>query len=464
VSDKASRTANARPGADADHRASTSPDALAAGSTAPPAGNALRDATPARVCNLAGVDTLIQPTASAATAAVAVFVRLGSRHDPPGAPGLAHLYEHMVFKGDAKRDAAEITATFERLGAIVNAATAHEYTVYFAQAPADTIGPTSEALIELVTNPAMREADLAPEREVVLEEIEMYRDRPATRLDEHAMALFFGTHPLGRPIVGDVDAVAGVTPPMLRAWRDRCRQPGRLVVAWTGAIDPEQTVELAESAIRSSAAGRGIGVCRPPGAGGLDVPGPTRLAPSVMHDAGATRGYVEILWPGPPISPEVEQAALLLNDLLGDADSSRLHRALIEPGLADEVDIAWDGFTDQGLWWAYASCDPERAEQVGDALFRTVVDVARGVDPAELERARRRALTAEAVDCESSLVQARRLGETWLHERRVLSLDDRLRRLAAVTVDDVVELARGWLRRPPVVARLIPDRRARSKR
>ena len=372
--------------------------------------------------------------------AIAAHVLAGARHEAPDEIGVAHFLEHIAFKGTASyRDARAIAETIEGAGGSFNAATDRESTVYWVRVPRSEAGRGFEVLGELVVRPTLDPAEIERERTVIVEEIRSYLDDPV----EHAHILFaralFGDGPLGREICGDETSVRGLPSPTIRGFWARAYRPGNVVVSVAGDIDHAIAVELVAAAF-------GTGDGRPP----LPAPAPALPAgpPYLLAERDTTQAQLVVGVPALRRDHPDSWVLLVLNTILGDGMSSRLFlRVREEQALAYDIGSGVVDLADAGAIEISAGVDPEDLEP---ALTSILTELGRlrdePVSPAELEKAKRYLGGGLELRMDDTRSVASWLGvQEALHER-VLSIDEALAAIVAVTAVDVARVARQLFR------------------
>ncbi len=262
------------------------------------------------------------------SAALGLWVATGSRDEPTSKAGVSHFIEHLLFKGSERYGALEIAEIFDAMGGELNAATSRETTVVYTRVPDDHVELALDVMVDMVFEPTF--ADVDAEREVVLEEIAMVEDTPQDFVHDLAAEAVFGTHPLGRPVIGSADVIASVSRRSLRAYHGAVYTGRNIVLAAAGNIDHDRIVELLrarrpsrptpERAPRRKLLGR--------------MP-----APSVRFRAKRTEQYhVCLSGPGLRRGDERRFAGALLDAILGGSASSRLFQEIREKrGMAYSV-------------------------------------------------------------------------------------------------------------------------------
>ena len=191
---------------------------------------------------------------SVRSVALGFWIGAGSRDETDAKAGVSHFLEHLLFKGSRAYTAQQIAETFDGLGGELNAATSREHTMVYARVPDAHVQTALNVMTDMVFAPAF--ADLDQEREVVLEEIAMYEDTPQELVHDLIGQAVFGSHALGRPVIGTAEVISSVSKRTIQAYHRARYTPGNIVVAAAGAIDHEQLVGLVERAVEQRAAAR----------------------------------------------------------------------------------------------------------------------------------------------------------------------------------------------------------------
>jgi predicted Zn-dependent peptidase len=373
----------------------------------------------------------------ARSVSIAAYVLAGSRLETPEEAGVAHFMEHITFKGTERFPSTRaISEAIEGVGGSFNAATDRESTVYWVRVPRREAARAMEVLGELIVRPTLDDREIDGERAVIVEEIRSYLDDPA----EHAQILFqqamFGDGALGREICGDEDGIRALPGDTIRGfWRTMYR-PANTVVAIAGDVDHDGSVELA-----SAAFGSGNGVV--PGFAPAPVlPAGERTLLRSRRDASQAQLIVGV----PALRRDHPDAWILavLNAVLGDGMSSRLFLSVREAqGLAYDVSSGLVDYADAGSLEISAGVDPDRLPAALDAVL---VELARLRDEPvpDAELAKTKAYLAGGL--ELRMDETRHLaswigGQEALHDQ-VLTLDEALAEVDAVTAPDVQRLAR----------------------
>jgi len=378
-----------------------------------------------------GLRILVEEVPQSRSVSVSVWVNAGSRDDPAEFPGLAHLVEHLLFKGTQTRTGLEVSQEIDAVGGFLDAATGKESTFVYADVPADGLSTATELLLDVVLHPSLAADKLELERAVVLEEIRGYDDDPEQRaFDQFVRGVWPGDHPLSRNVLGTRRAIESVLRSDVAAFHARVYRPANLVIAAAGAMDVERLFVDVERL----AAGDGRAAAPVP----LRVPPLFQSARNhYVQPTGQTHVYLAL--PG-PLSDDPDRYPLeVANAVLGDGTSSRLFCAIREDrGLAYAVHSTISRYSDTGLWMAYAGVAPSTADAVADLLFGEFGRL-RGepIPEDEIRLAKARIRGSFILGLESNANRAMRLGTAAIHGREILSPEQILAKLAAVDIDSV---------------------------
>ncbi|HKL77965.1 MAG TPA: pitrilysin family protein [Gammaproteobacteria bacterium] len=386
-----------------------------------------------------GVRVLVHPEPDHPAVALGVWIEHGSRFEEAGESGLAHLLEHMLFKGAGEYGVRQIAELMDRFGHEVDAWTGREMTAYSLEVLREDASAALHLLGDMVARPWFPPEELERERQVVAAEAAMVREDPEGWLLDELVHGAWPDHAAGRPILGDPEVIAGADQATLAAYHAQHYTGGRILVAVAGDVDADAVVAQCE---------REFGAL-PEGGRPVD-PAPAFHAGQGTRHGRAEQAHLALCAPG-PARPDPERfAAGVANHLLGGSVTSRLFRELREErGLAYTVYSDLDTYRDSGLWAAYLAFPAAETERVR-ALVHDILDdaAAHGFPPAEVERARhslRAGLLRSGEQLEQRLHQA--VGDLLYHGRPV-PRQERLDQLMAVDAEAVqAVLNRSWARR-----------------
>jgi predicted Zn-dependent peptidase len=380
------------------------------------------------------------------TVAVRAYVRAGSRYDAEErlpdsscpALGLAHLTEHLLFKGTRDRSQREIFAAVERLGGALDAGTTKEYATVCAVVPRQGLGVAVEVVAELLTEPAFREQDVWNEKLVVLEEIRRAGDQQGVIHDLFSETLW-KAHPFRHPVHGTLEAMCELDREALVAFHRRRHVTGNTVVAVCGDVDHQEVCQLADEAFGSLPAGPE----RPP----APVKEPPLSQPRRAHlskDIGQMHLLVGV--PTVDMGHEARGPLKVIERVLGMGGSARLYQRLREEtGLVYSVRTVTAHYEDAGIFAVHTACAPQNAPRVEEAVLDEWERLGRdGVGDEELETAKGNYAGTLARRFETNRAMAGIFGvEALLH--RVEPFGEAVERINAVRSDDVMRAARTYL-------------------
>ncbi len=377
-----------------------------------------------------GLEIIGEHNPEAQSFAAGYFVRTGARDETEEVSGVSHFLEHMMFKGTEKRSAEDINLEFDTLGANYNAYTSDERTVYYGA----VLPERGAALVDLLSDmmrPALREDDFTLEKNVILEEIAMYEDRPAFKVFEEGNARFYRGHPLGQSILGPPESIKALSrAQMLDYFRARYASDN-LFLAVAGRYDWEELVAQVETLTESWE--------------------PSRAARRYPALAGATgdeqlalpnlaRTHTALYAPGVGAQDPLRYAAGVLANCIGDS-SGRLYWALLDNGLADSASLSHDAADGAGVFIGYLSASPD-AQQAALRLYREVLTQVQteGVSEDEWRRAQRKLATSITLRGETPFGRLMSLGVRYELERSYASVQATVAQIMAASLADAETL------------------------
>lgn len=390
-----------------------------------------------------GLEIVAECNDAAYSTALGFFVRTGSRDETDDVAGVSHFLEHMVFKGTARRTADDVNREFDEMGAHYNAFTNEENTVFYAAVLPEHQDSVVDLLADIL-RPSLREEDFVTEKQVILEEIQMYEDQPPFGADDKCRTLYYGSHPLGKTILGTPKSIADLTADAMHDYFHRRYSPGNIVLAGAGRIDFEALVATAE---------RCCGSWRPTSTSRKLDPVVACRGFQVLHRENASQQYTMQLVAGPAADEQDRYAAKLLATVLGDDSGSRLYWELVDPGLAEHASLSHGEHEGAGMMMTYLCCEPE---QVAENLQR-VLNVYQTVEAdcvteAELEQAKNKIRSRIVLSSERPRGRLFAVGNDWGYRREYHPIEMELETVRKITVDDLAAvLAKYPLTRPATV-------------
>jgi len=364
--------------------------------------------------------------------AIGFWIGAGSRDEPTARAGVTHFIEHLLFKGSAAYSAQEIAELFDAMGGELNAATSRETTVVYTRVPDDHLEVALDVMTDMVFRPRFQDVD--SEREVVLEEIAMVDDNPSDLVHDLAAEALFGNHPLGRPVIGNADVIANVSRRALQSYHRGAYVGGNIVVAAAGNIEHPRLMALLHDRVDDAV--RPLRLAR--------KTAPPATAPRHRFQKKDTEQYhVCLAAPGIGRSDERRYAATLLDAIVGGSASSRLFQEIREKrGMAYSVYTYGSQYVDAGQVGLYLGTREENLTDCMEIVAAELSDVGRGnLRAGELERAKENVKGRLLLSLESTSTRMTRLGKALITGVPIVSVEETLERVDAVTADEVVALA-----------------------
>ncbi|HVV24234.1 MAG TPA: pitrilysin family protein, partial [Pseudonocardiaceae bacterium] len=392
-----------------------------------------------------GLRVVTEQVPGVRSAAVGMWVGVGSRDEAPSVAGSAHFLEHLLFKGTERRSAAQIAEEIDAVGGELNAFTAKEHTCYYVHALDQDLPLAIDLVADVVFFATMAEPDFELERGVVLEEIAMRDDDPEDLLHEAFVTAMMGDHPLGRSVLGTEESITGLTRSALRGFHRRRYQPHRMVLAVAGNVTHGQVLRLARKALRDRLGGDATPVA--PRTGALRLAAPRGIE---LRTDDTEQAHLMVGVRGLDRHDERRFTLGVLNAALGGGMSSRLFQEVRERrGLAYQVYSSVASYADTGTLSVYAGAHPGRLGDLAGVL-RTVLDdvAANGLTDAEVARGKGQLRGGLVLGLEDSGSRMSRIGKGELNYADHLTVEETLSRIDAVTAEDVADLAAELLRRP----------------
>jgi predicted Zn-dependent peptidase len=385
---------------------------------------------------LGGLRVLSEPLEEATSVALGVWIRAGSRDERDEVAGISHLMEHMLFKGTPDMDALGVAQAFESIGAQENAATGEEYTVLYARFLPEHLERALDIMSDMVLRPTL--ADLEREREVIVEEIRMYEDRPDQLADEYLSGLIFHDDPLGRPIIGSAETVRGVDHDTLKTFHHGAYTAPNIFVVASGKLDRNELERMVEEKFSGLPEGQPFTrEARP-------RPPESRF----YYKHKETEQYhVSLGSQGIPARSEDRYAMAALNNVLGGGMSSRLFQEVREKrGLAYAVYSYHQGYSDAGAIKTYVGSTTGNVEEavrvITEQLGRVQEEL---ISDEELNRTKQQLKSSTLLALESTAARMNRIGRSVITGTELLSPEEIAERIEAVSAEDVRRLARAHL-------------------
>jgi predicted Zn-dependent peptidase len=391
-----------------------------------------------------GLTLLGERNPGAKSMATGYFVRTGARDETPEVSGVSHFLEHMMFKGSDRRTGEDVNREFDEMGARYNAFTSEENTVYYG-AVLPEFQPRVLDLLSDLMRPVLRGEDFDMEKNVILEEIARYQDRPSFTVMDVAREVYFAGHPLGNSVLGTTESIQSLARDQMADYFQRRYAANNLSLVLSGNYDWDAAVaQISEltGTWNSADADRELVEPRP------------QFPVRVITNEKFNRAHLEFVAPGIAAQSPDRFAAEIVAEVLGAGEGSRLFWALVDPGLAEAARLGHSEEDGAGAFMAYVSCDPERAQEVVDKVREVLATATRdGLRPEEVERARRKLASAIVLQGETPFGRLLQVGFDWQYRREMVPIGHTIDQYLAVTTEAAnALLARGLLNQLALVA------------
>lgn len=385
----------------------------------------------------------------------AVYVRVGSRHETARTNGVSHLLEHLFFRGSKRYpDSVRMNAAVEAVGGNLNGVTMRDSSYFYTPCHPDGLDVALRILGDMLTQPRL--VHLATEKKIVLEEMLDEVDEKGRDVDVDNLAKMktWGTHPLAFKIAGTPRTVKGLTLAHVRRHFERHYVAGNLVLGVAGPVEHAKVRSLARRAFAQLTPGPRVTEAPPP-----------EPAPSTFHFTRLEESQVEFRFTFPAVSDHHPDAMplALLRRVLDDGLSSRLPHNIVEKrGLAYSIAASIETFHDTGAFEVDGACAPEHAGPVTKEVLRTLSTLRRGaIAREELRRAQRRLRMQLDFTRDAPGDLCGWFAGTELF-RRAESFDEKIAQADAVTVDDLVQVARRYLAPERLITVAVGPRAAKA--
>ncbi|WP_064817624.1 M16 family metallopeptidase [Rhizobium phaseoli] len=365
--------------------------------------------------------------------ALGVWIKSGSRNETEDEHGIAHLLEHMAFKGTARRSAREIAEEIEDVGGEVNAATSTETTSYYARVLKDHVPLAVDILADILTESAFEEEELEREKQVILQEINAANDTPDDVVFDRFSEAAYRDQTLGRPILGTPQTVVSFTPQQIRTYLGRNYTTDRMFVVATGAVDHEEFLRMVEDRFASLPTSPSA----PPVMEAARYIGGSVREPRDLMDAQILLGFE-----GKPYHARDFYCSQILANILGGGMSSRLFQEVREfRGLCYSVYAFHWGFSDTGIFGIHAATGGENLPELVPVIIDELHKSANEIHQKEIERARAQIRAQLLMGQESPAARAGQIARQMMLYGRPISNPEMMERLEGITIDRLTDLA-----------------------
>ena len=369
-----------------------------------------------------GLTVAVDPLAGAESVALGVYAMVGSRSEPEHLNGLAHVVEHMVFKGAGARGTREIAEAIEDVGGIINAWTARDQTVFYGRTLSKDMRLLAELIADFLRAPHMDEEHLEREKTVILSELGEVTDLPDDLVHDHLFEAAFQDEPLGRSVLGRAETLSAITAQDCHNWLRDELIPSRLILSASGKVDPAEVLSLAERLFGDMENWPGVPIGRAEFTGG------------VRNDR---REFEQAHWclglPGFAASDPRSPALSIFVQALGGGMSSRLFQDLREDrGLAYSVSAWSQTFADTGIVAMSCAADRHRAVELMHVARAVLAEAVENLSEAEVQRARAQLEAGLLMSMESAQGRADQMARSIEVFGQILTIDELVEQIRVV--------------------------------
>ena len=381
-----------------------------------------------------GVRIITETIPSVRSVSVGAWVAVGSRDESAANGGICHFIEHMVFKGTTNRRMHHIAQRMENVGGYLNAFTSKEFTCYYARCLDEHLARALDTVIDLVANPVFPEKELEREKDVVVEEMRMYEDTPDERVFDLLDGALYGSHAMGRPVIGTEKTVRSFTKRKLSDFVDKNYTAKNLVIAVAGNVEHTKTVRMIERFLEGFQTNR-------------KVKGRRRVSDykpgEVTDKRPMQQAHIILGTRGLDVHDPSRISLSVLNTVLGGGMSSRLNQNIREKyGYCYNIFSFANMHSDTGDFGVYMGTDAKKVDH-SLKLIRKEIDrlAQKQISKTELARAKSQAKGAIMLGLESMGSRMMRIGRQELYYERYYTLDEILDLLNDVSLEDITRTA-----------------------
>jgi predicted Zn-dependent peptidase len=385
------------------------------------------------------------------SATLGFWLGVGSRDEAPSLSGASHFLEHLLFKGTRRRTALDISSALDAVGGELNAFTSKEYTCYHARVIDQDLPMALDVVADMVSSSVLSAAEVEAERDVILDEIAMHDDDPDDVVHNLFQERLWEGTPLGQPVIGSTESIASLNRRQVSGYYRRRYRADNTVVAVAGNIDHAKVVRQLRRALQHSDFLRDTGAHPRP----LRPAGRVPTTPgAVVRRRGTEQATFVLGVPAIPRNDQRRYALGVLNAVVGGGPSSRLFQEVRERrGLAYSVYSYIGHYADTGMFGVGAGCLPEKVDTVLSICREELARVAEhGVTAKELDLGKGQLKGTSVLGLEDSGARMARVAKAELLHGELVGLDELLRRVDAVTMDDIRALATELLSGAPTLA------------
>ncbi|MCC6598816.1 MAG: insulinase family protein [Alphaproteobacteria bacterium] len=380
------------------------------------------------------------------SAALGIWTGVGTRHEDPAENGVAHMVEHMLFKGTEKRGPLQIAEEIEAVGGSMNAYTSREITSYHVHLLKDDINLGTEVLCDMYLNATLPQHEIEREREVILQEIGMSNDTPDDLVFDHYFETAYPGQSMGAPILGREANVENMTHAMLAGHINKFYTPARTVLSAAGAIDHDEFVDSVAALMNTLPQDN------------LSAPVPASYkGGEIRTERALEQAHVILGFQGLDRFDPDYYTVQALSTILGGGMSSRLFHEIREKrGLVYSIFSFHAGHQDDGLFGVYAGTGPDKLTEIMPVICDELLKSGDDVREEELARAKAQLKASALMGRESMMTRADQHAKHMLYRDKVFNLEDQIARIDAVDLAGIARVSKRVFSSEPTLAALGP--------
>ena len=384
-----------------------------------------------------GLKIVTEHFESVKSVSAGIWVKTGSRNESRSQSGVTHFLEHMLFKGTESRSSYDIAMSMESVGGYLNAFTSSEYTCYFSRCLSTQLDRALDVLSDMILHPSLPEEEIEKEKNVVVEEMKMYRDSPNDYLLEQFVGHAFKGHPLGQSTLGYEDTVSAFSREDLYAYMNGRYQPSNLLVAVAGNVDHEEVVQLVSGFFDEKPSNE---------LKELDQTLPAYQTGQLKLTKPIEQTHLVTGRRGLDYDHDDKYRLLLANTVLGGGMSSRLHQNIREKyGYCYSITSFNQSYKDTGLYGIYVGTDEQYVDHVRELIQKELDKLKQEPIPEkELSEAKSQLKGKLLLSLESMSNRMSRLAKSEIYFNRFVTMDELIDKIDEVQADEIQEFARDF--------------------
>ncbi len=376
-----------------------------------------------------GIKTIMESCDFFHSVSFGVWVKVGSRSETKENNGIAHMTEHMLFKGTETKTAGEIARITAKLGGNLNAYTSKECTSYYCKTLPELLEPAIEVIADMVCHSAVREEDLENEKTVVCDEIDMYKDSAEDYVHEVLQKKVYKHHPLGFLISGKKKNVKGFSPKDIQTFMDKYYTGKNIVISVAGCFAPEKTLEFIKKYFGELKSGQK----------NTKFDTPKYYKTDFIKYKDIEQLHMNLVFPAVSFLDKDKYALTLLNNILGGDVSSRLFQELREKrGLTYNICSYGSSFCDTGLLHIYAAMNPSQEDFILSLIQKIIEDMTTsGVRREELEDSIQQTVVEMTLGQDNSAGRMSSNARMLMFEKELTSFEEAIRKIKTVSLEEI---------------------------